>query len=105
MDCEQVASLLNAYLDDELTDELRAGVVGHLLRCRQCAWEAVSLQEIVAALRTAALPTEPREEFRERLLGRLLRDHRAAVAQTAEPSTHGWRPRVPFILDLAEKEE
>ena len=37
MNCEQIDELLSEFIDDELSDGARAGVLAHLQSCDECA--------------------------------------------------------------------
>ncbi len=107
MDCTLAASLLPNFLDEELTEELAQHVQAHLIRCRRCAWEAESIRQSIAALRTSAVANRPGEEVRERLWAEALREHRAAMAaRRAESLRSGPARRAPvYVLDAEEQSD
>jgi septal ring factor EnvC (AmiA/AmiB activator) len=107
MDCALVESLLPNFLDEELTEELAQQVQAHLIRCRQCAWEAESIRQSIAALREATAANRPRDEARERLWAEVQREHRAAMAARRAGSAPGRPPRPApvYVLDAEEESD
>jgi anti-sigma factor RsiW len=63
MTCRDVRALLDSYLDEELTAEMRDRVDRHLLRCAGCAQECSSLERSVRVLRGALTAPEAGEGF------------------------------------------
>jgi len=63
---EHVSNHLSAYLDGELTPELRAQVESHLSQCSDCSKELAALQQTSAILQQLPLPT-PSPIFLDRL--------------------------------------
>jgi anti-sigma factor RsiW len=72
MRCEEIRSLLDAHLDNELPEELNRRVERHLLRCPGCSYEARTLEQTRAMLREAVPPAVTTPNFRERAVARLL---------------------------------
>ncbi len=75
MTCEQTQSLLNAYLDNELTPSERARVQTHLQSCANCQNELAQLSTLQTRVRTTL-------------------QHRAAAVQ---PPAHAWQTLAPKI--------
>ena len=72
MRCEEIRSLLDAHLDNELPEEVNRRVERHLLRCPACSYEARTLEQTRAMLREAVPPATASPSFRERTVARLL---------------------------------
>lgn len=72
MRCDAARELLDLYLDEELSEETARQVERHLLRCRECAFEATGLEQTRRLLREATSHEEISPGFRERTLARLL---------------------------------
>lgn len=67
--CEKYRQRLNAYLNNELTEEIRLETFGHLGRCPRCAEELETKQRLKVALKRAVNRDEPApEELRRRIL-------------------------------------
>lgn len=71
MRCEEIRTLLDAHLDNELAEELNRRLERHLLRCPTCSYEARTLEQTRAMLREAVPPAVPSPGFRERAVARL----------------------------------
>ncbi len=54
--CSRIQPLLGAYFDDELPDELREKVVGHLDSCADCRSELADIEQIEQIAREAGGP-------------------------------------------------
>lgn len=72
MRCEELAVLLDAYLDAELNEQAMRQVDRHLLRCPACAHEARSLEQSRRLLQECIGPQEASPGFRERTAARLM---------------------------------
>lgn len=79
MMCDDVHGLLGNYLDDELTDVMRARLDDHLARCAACRRELASLRHTLESLHAASSSEPPSGWFTERLLDRLARDSEAPL--------------------------
>jgi len=51
MNCAEDQDLINAYLDDELEEQLRTSLEPHLSGCPDCSHEAASLRASLHRLR------------------------------------------------------
>ena len=71
MRCDQLEELLDYYLDNDLSEEGRAKVERHVLRCPDCAFRVRALEQTRALLRGAYSPAEASPSFRERMSARL----------------------------------
>ena len=71
MNCSEAEGLIDLYLDDGLSEELRARVERHLLRCADCAFRMRTLEQTRAMLREACPAVESSPSFRERMAARL----------------------------------
>ena len=79
---DQIAELLDLYLDDELPDALRSHVETYLAAHPEAAAEIQSLRETLARLQAA--PAErPDSWFVERTLDSLLHENAAQAPATA----------------------
>lgn len=74
-ECDAIRDLIGPYADGDLPSEARARVEAHLLRCRDCAWEAQTLTITREALREDDHPTVASDALRARLLRRLYQDN------------------------------
>ena len=63
--CEQVAEVLQAYLDGELGPQDAGLVAAHLEHCKRCRIEAATYEQVIAAIRRQRPPVPP--EVNERL--------------------------------------
>src|ERR1041385_3235922 len=83
MNCEQVQSLLAAYLDGEVTPSERALIVAHLSSCTVCQQELDLLftarSQIRSALQRRGVQAEPSWEAWNRL--------EATITKAAQPSS------------------
>ncbi len=66
-DCEKYIELLDGYVDNTLTAELRAEVERHLEQCSECRHEVEHLRMITQALHDLPVPETP-VELREHVL-------------------------------------
>lgn len=99
MRCEEIKTLLDAHLDNELAEELNRRVERHLLRCPACSYEARTLEQTRALLREAVPPAVPSPGFRERALARLLDALPELHPTSAADRTHQWS--LPFSREEA----
>jgi anti-sigma factor RsiW len=74
---DELAELIDLYVDGELPHALRENVRAYLAAHPEAAQEAADLQSTVAHLKAAPLP-RPDDWFVERALDSLLREHRGA---------------------------
>lgn len=67
MSCHQVGQVLQAYLDDELDDDVARKVAVHLEHCRRCGLEVETYEALKASLQRgpAGLEAEPVTRLRE----------------------------------------
>jgi len=71
MNCKEIADLLELYADAELSEEARARVDRHLMRCAECAYLVRSIEQTRSLLRDAYPRDESAPGFRERMEARL----------------------------------
>ena len=71
MPCTELDELTDLYLDDALSEEARARVERHVMRCQDCAFRVRSLEQTLSHLREACPPVESSPSFRERMAARL----------------------------------
>lgn len=91
MNCKQVQSLLNAYLDREMTGRETLAIRRHLEECRECRVQADELSQVKSVL--GALPNpEPSTDFEARLLSAI-----HAERPPLAPVTPRWRPVLAFV--------
>ena len=84
---DELAELLDLYIDDTLPESLRSTVEAHLAANSEAARDAASLQATVLRLQSA--PRErPDAWFVERALDRLLQEHSAAQAEPSSLLRH-----------------
>lgn len=70
--CDKYRKRLDAYLNNELTEEIRLETLSHLEGCPRCAEELETRQRLKDALRRAVNRDEPApEELRRRILRKL----------------------------------
>ena len=70
--CEEMMSLMDLYLEGELSEDLAGQADRHLLRCLACGGEARALEQ-TRALLSGAFPIEtPSPAYLERASARLL---------------------------------
>ena len=72
MRCDEIHSLLDLLMDEELPEELSLKLNRHLLRCPQCAYEFHTLEKTREMLQEVFPQTESSASFRERTSARLL---------------------------------
>ncbi|MCP4434761.1 MAG: zf-HC2 domain-containing protein [Actinomycetia bacterium] len=58
LSCEEVARVLQTYLDSELDDDTARLVSAHLDMCRQCGLEASVYRDLKAAIAHRSEPSE-----------------------------------------------
>lgn len=98
MKCDVVIELADQYIDDELTDPLRAQVGRHLLRCGECAHQIHSLEQSREFLREAFPAAESSPAFRERTAARL-RDAFADLLAEEPVAANQWSLPFPAESD------
>ena len=87
MKCSSARELIDAYLDDELDPNRRAGVEEHLDACPECAGVRDQLQALRQDLRTLAPRYTPSTDLRERVL----RDLRQAAGTESRKPAMPWK--------------
>ena len=70
MNCTECQDLIHSHLDDELEEQLLAGVVSHLASCPECNQELANLQTSLSRLRRTFPEQAPPEELREKIQAR-----------------------------------
>lgn len=85
MNCEQAIDLIGPYVDDDLPAQTRLMVEEHLLRCRDCAWDAQSLRITRDRLRGDTPEVVASDAFRARSLALILEDNPHITAEEAPP--------------------
>jgi anti-sigma factor RsiW len=75
MHCDEAADLIGPYVDDDLPTEARRRVEDHLLACRVCAWDAMTLHITRERLRDGIGEVVASDAFRARVAGRLHSDN------------------------------
>ena len=82
--CDAIGELVGSYIDDLLPAEVRRRVEAHLLSCRECAWETLSLQITRERLREhAGEEIVASDAFRTRTLSRLRAENQHLTALPA----------------------
>ena len=71
MRCDDIEELIDLYLDNALSEEARARVERHVLRCPDCAFRVRTLEQTRGMLREACPLAEASPSFRERMAARL----------------------------------
>jgi len=71
MRCADISELIDLYLDGDLSDESRARVQRHLIRCESCAYQLRSMDQARELLRDAHPHAQSSPSFRERASARL----------------------------------
>jgi len=71
MRCEEFTNLIDLYLDGDLSDESRAGVQRHVIRCESCAFMLRSLEQSRELLRDSHPRAQSSPAFRERAAAKL----------------------------------
>src|SRR5512140_2466160 len=91
MNCEQVQSLLLAYLDEEVTPSERALIQAHLSDCTVCQQELNLLStargQVRAALQRRVLQAVPTRDAWSRLEARLSKVQAPSLPEAARPSS------------------
>lgn len=88
MDCTECRTLIDAYLDDELTHDVKERFVAHISSCEECKRELSFAQGVKSTL--ASLPKiEVPSDFNERLSKKLAeqKKHSSFVKLTAKYGT------------------
>jgi predicted anti-sigma-YlaC factor YlaD len=74
--CERIQPMLSGYLDDELDDNERSQLEGHLATCTECKSELESMTELLVVSGTMEIdmpPDEVWDDFSEKVYNRLER--------------------------------
>ena len=90
MNCKEIADLLDLYADSELSEEARARVDRHLMRCAECAYRVRSLEQARFLLRAAFPREESAPGYRERMEARLESDLADLLKPEPAESTAQW---------------
>ena len=98
MKCDIVIGLADQYMDDELTEEMRAQVARHLLHCAACAHQIHSLEQTRGFLREAYPTAESSPAFRERAVARLRDSFADSLARDVAPANQ-WSLPFPVEAD------
>ena len=97
MTCEAAADLIGLYTDDTLPEKTRRDLEAHLLSCRECAWEAMTLRITRDRLRGDMPDVVASDAFRARTLQRLFLDNpHAAPAPSAERGGDPYQLPIPL---------
>jgi len=96
MQCDEIRSRLEAYLDGELAERERAEVYDHLGDCPECGPETLALQRLREGIRRSAPTYRAPEALRSRIRFALRRDAAASTRQT-KPAP-GWLTYAASIL-------
>ena len=72
MRCEEMMSLMDLYLEGELSEDLAGQADRHLLRCLACGGEARALEQTRALLASTFDVEAPSPAYLERASARLL---------------------------------
>jgi anti-sigma factor RsiW len=96
MDCERIATLLNAYVDGELDLSTTLTLESHLSNCRACRERHERLVALTADLRSGLERHAAPDDLRERV----------TLMLAARPSARsGASPQSPAPVDLAARRE
>ena len=88
-ECDATSDLIGPYVDDGLPERTRRRVEEHLLRCRDCAWEATTMRIARERLRAdAGEAAFASDAFRTRTLTRLRADN-PHLAPENDPTVPG----------------
>jgi len=91
MNCEQVQSLLNAYLDGEVTPSERALIQAHLSGCTVCQQEldllSTARSQVRSALQRGASQAVPSQNAWSGLEARLPKVRVPFLQEVAQPSS------------------
>lgn len=68
MRCEEVCNYASEYIDRQLDDETRDGVVLHLSRCAECAAHVDDLRAMIVSIGGLSAPEPPEDLFDRTLL-------------------------------------
>lgn len=93
MNCSEVDKLLNAYVDEDLSEASRQALAQHLDRCRDCRSELEALQSLRTAARELPHEIEPGSDLWSAIESRL------ASARSVRPETSRLvtRDRYPWL--------
>jgi anti-sigma factor RsiW len=94
MDCKELRSLADAYLDGELTSKTRAEIDAHLAGCADCRAEIEARRAFIAHLKASVCYFEAPPALAQRLAQRLAEKSARPVARPAPgPAPESfWRP-------------
>ena len=98
MTCEAANDLIGLYTDDALPETPRRTLEGHLLVCRDCAWEALTLRITRDRLRGDMPDVVASDAFRARTLSRIFADN-PHVTPAANGDREADRYQLPIPLE------
>jgi len=99
--CARIRKLLHAYVDDELSADLRGEVATHLQCCPLCRQAWARLMQLGDLLRAAPLPALA-DEFASRVLARThQRVVRVASAGSFSSPRRRWRTTLRVVRGMA----
>ena len=96
MQCDEIRSRLEAYVDGELAETERAEMHDHLGDCPECGPEAVALQRLREGIRRSAPTYRAPEALRSRIRFALRREAATSARQT-KPAP-GWLAYAASLL-------
>jgi mycothiol system anti-sigma-R factor len=96
MQCEEVRTRLDAYIDGELTEQERALLRDHLAGCADCGPEAMALQRLREGIRQSAPVYRAPEALRSQIRFALRREAGASASGALRPS--GWLAYAASLL-------
>ena len=71
MNCTECQDFINAYLGEELQEQLRAEVESHLASCSECSYEAANWQTCLSWLRKTFPEQVPPAKLWEKIQARM----------------------------------
>ena len=99
MNCEECREQLHAYVDGEMTDDVRTFIDGHLEGCLPCFERAELEGALRKALRDRAGASVP-DGLEDRLRAALAQAAAAPEPRTARPSRWAWAAAAVALLAL-----
>lgn len=97
MTCDEAADLIGPYNDDDLPAGAKANVEAHLLACRACAWDALTLQITRGRLRNDGTgDVVASDAFRARALSHLHADNPHLAPPPSEGSVDPAQYQLPI---------
>jgi len=98
MNCNEAVDLIGPYVDDDLPTEARCRVEDHLLACRACAWDAMTLRITHDRLRDGIGEVVASDAFRARVVRRLHADNPHLDAPEAAAVEAAQQYKLPLSL-------